>query len=348
MLRPLLALCCLLPEGAGVTISPADLRLSRAWTHRHFGNLSASTPLPPLPFSFRLGGRPSAELLPSWRRTAVKVAGSDDGGGQGVERHRLTFTDPASGLVLTVNVSKYEQHPAVEWVMSFHNTGAQNTAALTEVRAADAEFVAGTSAFELSHALAYGEGVPSDYMPQETRIGCQPGCTCDSPTGWQVPGDTTCGCVNPGNPPGPAMQQPQPTVDRLTLGTNGGRSSSGGIVCPPYDGPIGHQNNGSLPFFNLAIPGRGGVFGAVGWSGQWEATFSCANSPTCHAPRQHYNCVRDIIICASFLPCARGEETALPAGGESEPPLHSRPAALLILPPPRRELPHAIHRPDAL
>ena len=124
MLRPLLALCCLLPEGAGVTISPADLRLSRAWTHRHFGNLSASTPLP---FSFRLGGRPSAELLPSWRRTAVKVAGSDDGGGEGVERHRLTFTDPASGLVLTVNVSKYEQHPAVEWVVSFHNTPGPRT-----------------------------------------------------------------------------------------------------------------------------------------------------------------------------------------------------------------------------
>ena len=78
------------------------------------------------------------------------------------------------------------------------------------------------------------------------------------------------------------MQQPSPTVDRLTLGTNGGRSSSGAIVCPPYDGPIGHQNNGSLPFFRLAIPGHGGVVGAIGWSGQWQV--APGGGITLHAP----------------------------------------------------------------
>eukprot|EP01046_Picozoa_sp_COSAG06_P062750 COSAG06_NODE_14282_length_1171_cov_1.140858_1_plen_249_part_10 len=227
-----------------VTISPADLQLSRAWLRHHFGvrdlNATAAAPLPPLPFSFVLGGRPSKELLPSWRREAVH-----SNAGSNIETHRLTFTDPQSGLMLTVNLTQYLDHPAAEWVLSFTNTGSQNTMALTEIRAVDTNFTAGTSSFELTHALGYGEGVPTDYMTQLTRIGCQPGCTCDNPTGWQVPGDPTCGCVNPGNPPGAAMQQPHPTVDRLTLGTNGGRSSSGGTICPPYDGPIGHQNNGS-------------------------------------------------------------------------------------------------------
>ena len=44
----------------------------------------------------------------------------------------------------------------------FRNAGAEATPALTAVAAADVEFAAGISTFELTHALAYGEGIPSD------------------------------------------------------------------------------------------------------------------------------------------------------------------------------------------
>ena len=42
------------------------------------------------------------------------------------------------------------------------------------------------------------------------------------------------------------------------------------------------ENNGSLPFFRLAIPGRGGIIGAIGWTGQWRADFGCADLPDPH------------------------------------------------------------------
>lgn len=236
-----------------VTVSAADLRLSHRFAATHFGcpviedrSTMNSTSLP---FSFRVGGQSSAQLLQSWKCTLTTAVYQDR------TSNRITFVDPSSQLVVTVNVTTFRESPATEWVLEFHNAGSLRTPTIADVFAADLEFAAGTSTFELTHALAYGEGIPTDYMAQLTRLGCQPGCTCASPTGLQVPNDAECGCINPGNPPGPSMQQPNPTVDHLTLGTNGGRSSSGSTVCPPYDGPIGNQNNGSLPFFRLAIAG---------------------------------------------------------------------------------------------
>ena len=109
-----------------------------------------------------------------------------------------------------------------------------------------------TGGYELVHSLGFGEGVPSDYMRQSTLLGCQPGCTCGTSSGSQLdeaptagnngeaPGpatpDRACGCVNPGNPPGPRMQQPARITDRVRLGTNGGKSSSGSTLCGPFDG----------------------------------------------------------------------------------------------------------------
>lgn len=52
------------------------------------------------------------------------------------------------------------------------------------------------------------------------------------------------------------LQQALPPRQAFTLAPLGGRSSSG-----------------TLPFFNLESPGSGGVIGAVGWTGQWQATF---------------------------------------------------------------------------
>ena len=45
--------------------------------------------------------------------------------------------------------------------------------------------------------------------------------------------------------------------DRITLNSFGGRSS-----------------DGYLPFFNLSLPGEGGIISAIGWTGQWAATFA--------------------------------------------------------------------------
>ena len=71
-----------------------------------------------------------------------------------------------------MNATVFEN--SVEWVVSLHNAaGSADSAALSRVLGADLRFQAGTAAFELYHSLAYGEGVPTDYMPQSTRLGCR-------------------------------------------------------------------------------------------------------------------------------------------------------------------------------
>lgn len=278
-LARLVPLCCslLLAPASAVDTSPADLRAARAWTARHLDCTSSTV----LPFSFVLGGEPSATLLPRWALQSATEGNTT----------RCVFTEPdGSGLTVSMNATVHEN--SVEWVVIVRNDGhgTADSAVLSDVLGADLRFPAGTGAFEVHHALAYGEGVPTDYMPQNTRLGCQPGCTCAAAGGRQDATHATCGCVNPGNPPGPHLQQQAPTFNHLTLGTNGGRSSSGSIICPPYDGPLGAENNGSLPFFRLGTPGLGGVVGAIGWSGQWQANFSCDDSPKCTPAHQHANC----------------------------------------------------------
>jgi len=51
--------------------------------------------------------------------------------------------------------------------------------------------------------------------------------------------------------------------DRISLASFGGRSS-----------------DGFLPFFNLALPGSGGVITAIGWTGQWAAEFARGSDAT--------------------------------------------------------------------
>ena len=141
-----------------VTVSPADLRAARHFASAHFGCPAAGAEHSFDPaFSFRLGGRHSTGLLQAWACSETHLDG--DGGAQ---LRSITFSDPASKLAVTVNVTSFRDAPATEWVLSFRNAGAEATPALTAVAAADVEFAAGISTFELTHALAYGEGIPSD------------------------------------------------------------------------------------------------------------------------------------------------------------------------------------------
>ena len=143
------------------------------------------------------------------------------------------FTEPdGSGLTVSMNATVHEN--SVEWVVIVRNDGhgTADSAVLSDVLGADLRFPAGTGAFEVHHALAYGEGVPTDYMPQNTRLGCQPGCTCAAAGGRQDATHATCGCVNPGNPPGPHLQQQGALVSPSRAGPS--RSSSAGSRAPAW------------------------------------------------------------------------------------------------------------------
>jgi hypothetical protein len=79
-----------------VAVSPADLRLARDWAAEHFGCSAAAR----LPFSFRVGGSSSRELLPRWRCSDTVVGPTPRGAAlDNATVRSLVFTDPDSGLV---------------------------------------------------------------------------------------------------------------------------------------------------------------------------------------------------------------------------------------------------------
>ena len=81
-----------------------------------------------LPFSFVYGGRPSAELLPSWGRQE-KVESTPEGR----ERRIITFTDRTTKLELRAEITRCDDFPAIDWVLRFTNRGQADSRLLEDV-----------------------------------------------------------------------------------------------------------------------------------------------------------------------------------------------------------------------
>ncbi|MCE5267748.1 MAG: alpha-galactosidase, partial [Planctomycetaceae bacterium] len=55
----------------------------------------------------------------------------------GVELHKVTYTDPATGLKVGCEIKLFRDYPAVEWVARFTNTGGKDSPIIADVRALD-------------------------------------------------------------------------------------------------------------------------------------------------------------------------------------------------------------------
>ncbi len=98
----------------------------------------AAQPLPPAPpFSFRLAGRPSAEILSGWRVTCTSGLAAD-----GVTGQQVVWHDPQTGLECVLELQTFADFPAVEWVLRFRNTGMADTPLLEDIRPLDTQWAA--------------------------------------------------------------------------------------------------------------------------------------------------------------------------------------------------------------
>jgi alpha-galactosidase len=131
---------------------------SKAWFDAIFAEQAGR----PLPISFFYDGRESAEILPRWRREppAASAAG----------RQQLVLTDPVSGLQLRLEVSRFQDFPAIEWVVYFRNTGSEPTPILSDIQSLDLTLPATPEEpCRLHHALG-SECRLEDFAPQETPL----------------------------------------------------------------------------------------------------------------------------------------------------------------------------------
>jgi alpha-galactosidase len=129
------------------------------------GGPANSDPAEPF-FSFTYGGRPSADLLKTWKRERASQK-LDDGRIQ----RTLTWTDPTTGLIVRCVGVEYVGYPTVEWTLYFKNGSTEDTPILEGIQAFDQGFQHGRilSQYVLHHFV----GSPtsqSDYAPIHTPL----------------------------------------------------------------------------------------------------------------------------------------------------------------------------------
>jgi alpha-galactosidase len=99
-----------------------------------------------------VGGRPSSELLRLWTQVG-----------------ETAWKDPATGLQVQLVVEDFPEHDAVEWYLTFENTGADDSELVENVRVLDAHWAVAPRA----HAqpdVVLGRSRGSDFEYQQDRI----------------------------------------------------------------------------------------------------------------------------------------------------------------------------------
>jgi alpha-galactosidase len=116
-------------------------------------------------FSFTYGGRPSSELLKTWKveRTSRKLD-------KARTERTVVYTDPQTGLVIRCAAIEYRDFPTVEWTLHFKNPGQKATPILEYVQALDMRFARGHyGEFLLHHAVGSPCAV-NDYQPLASEL----------------------------------------------------------------------------------------------------------------------------------------------------------------------------------
>ena len=196
-----------------VTPTESERAATQTWSVQAFGDPSTGAPAGQLPFTFAVGDA---------------AAQSPANGSWDPEKTAVIGTVPDTSIEWRCDVTRFADFPAVEWVLSFKNTGTTDSPILSDIRALDAAFPLPRAK---SARVRYANGSEckfDDFAPKTAALG---------PT-EDDPQDAWRGESNP-----------------FVMESKGGRSSCG-----------------TLPFFNVDMTDHG-VIGAIGWTGDWTASF---------------------------------------------------------------------------
>ncbi len=139
---------CLCVRALAVAPTGGELRDRDRWVKAHLLEAMSEQRDRPLPFAFIFDGRPADEALAGWRRS-LKTEPLDPSR----VRHTLTWTDPATGLEVRCVAVTFRDFPAVEWVLHFTNTGANDTPLLEQIRSLDTSVDGAAEGMRLHYSL---------------------------------------------------------------------------------------------------------------------------------------------------------------------------------------------------
>jgi alpha-galactosidase len=116
-------------------------------------------------FSFVYDGKPSTALLKSWQTNRATIG----------DEETVTWTDPASGLVVRCVIRRHADVPAVDYVLHLTNTSAEKSPMLDEILPLDWRIPGTADGCVVHHANgdSFDGGSKSNesFRPIDTRIG---------------------------------------------------------------------------------------------------------------------------------------------------------------------------------
>jgi alpha-galactosidase len=111
-------------------------------------------------FAFTYGGRPSSDFLSAWKseRTIRRL---DDAR----KEHTVTYTDPATGLIVRSVGIEYLDFPTIEWTLYFKNSGVADTPILSDIQAIDTRIERNDAGEFTLHRHTGDICAPESYQP---------------------------------------------------------------------------------------------------------------------------------------------------------------------------------------
>jgi alpha-galactosidase len=153
-------------SAVAVSPTPAELAEARKWVAVAFEN-GPTNDSQKRPFSFIYDGKPSAELLGTWKlKRASRPLDKQR------TEHTLAYTDPRTGLELRCVGVEYRDYPAVEWTLYFKNTGDKNTPILSDILTLDVQLRQDTGIECVLHHNSGDVNAPAagNYAPLRTVL----------------------------------------------------------------------------------------------------------------------------------------------------------------------------------
>ena len=156
--------CLTAPPLRAVSSTPAEIAEARQWSEQ-LEQLPPVKSEPPF-FSFTYDGKPSAELLPTWKKSETSRKLDD----QRTER-TLTWTDPKTGMEVRCVSVAYSDYPVVEWTVYFKNTGKADTPILADIQGLNVSFQRNGEGDYVLRTIRGDDCSAASYQPIVIRMG---------------------------------------------------------------------------------------------------------------------------------------------------------------------------------
>jgi alpha-galactosidase len=144
--------------------SAAELSESQRWAKR-FDALPQTDSSGPF-FSFTYDGKPSAELLGTWKKEQT-VKKLDE---NRIQR-TIVWSDPKTGLDVRCVAVAYSDYPAIEWTVYFKNAGKADTPIIENIQGMDVSFKRDGDGDYILRGIRGDDCSPNSYQPTETILG---------------------------------------------------------------------------------------------------------------------------------------------------------------------------------